>query len=63
VPTPGAMGINTAEEYERRARTIPLRRLGRESDNDKAIAFLLSRDAEFINGAILQVDGGISASA
>jgi len=63
VPTPGALGINDAAEYERRARTIPLRRLGRESDNDKALAFLLSRDAEFINGAILQVDGGIAASA
>ena len=36
VPTPGALGINDAAEYERRARTIPLRRLGRESDNDKA---------------------------
>jgi NAD(P)-dependent dehydrogenase (short-subunit alcohol dehydrogenase family) len=63
VPTPGALGINDAAEYERRARTIPLRRLGRESDNDKAVAFLLSRDAEFINGAILNVDGGIAASA
>jgi len=63
VPTPGAMGLNSKEEYERRARTIPLRRLGRESDNDKAIAFLLSRDAEFINGAVLHVDGGIAASA
>ena len=63
VPTPGAVGINDAAEYERRARTIPLRRLGRESDNDKALAFLVSRDAEFINGAILQVDGGIAASA
>jgi len=63
VPTPGALGINDTAEYERRARTIPLRRLGRESDNDKAIAFLLSRDAEFINGAVLQVDGGIAASA
>jgi NAD(P)-dependent dehydrogenase (short-subunit alcohol dehydrogenase family) len=63
VPTPGALGINDAAEYERRAKTIPLRRLGRESDNDKAVAFLLSRDAEFINGAILQVDGGIAASA
>ena len=63
VPTPGAIGLNDPAEYERRARTIPLRRLGRESDNDKAVAFLLSRDAEFINGAILQVDGGIAASA
>jgi NAD(P)-dependent dehydrogenase (short-subunit alcohol dehydrogenase family) len=63
VPTPGAIGINDAAEYERRAKTIPLRRLGRESDNDKAVAFLLSRDAEFINGAVLSVDGGIAASA
>jgi NAD(P)-dependent dehydrogenase (short-subunit alcohol dehydrogenase family) len=63
VPTPGALGLNDAAEYERRARTIPLRRLGRESDNDKAVAFLLSRDAEFINGAVLSVDGGIAASA
>ncbi|HVY65156.1 MAG TPA: SDR family oxidoreductase [Gammaproteobacteria bacterium] len=63
VPTPGAVGLNDPAEYERRARTIPLRRLGRESDNDKAIAFLLSREAEFINGAVLQVDGGIAASA
>jgi NAD(P)-dependent dehydrogenase (short-subunit alcohol dehydrogenase family) len=63
VPTPGAVGLNDPAEYERRARTIPLRRLGRESDNDKAVAFLLSRDAEFINGATLQVDGGIAASA
>jgi NAD(P)-dependent dehydrogenase (short-subunit alcohol dehydrogenase family) len=47
------MGLNSKEEYERRAKTIPLRRLGSESDNDKAVAFLLSRDAEFINGAIL----------
>ena len=63
VPTPGALGLNDPTEYERRARTIPLRRLGRESDNDKAIAFLLSREAEFINGAVLHVDGGIAASA
>ncbi len=63
VPTPGALGLNDAAEYERRARTIPLRRLGRERDNDQAIAFLLSREAEFINGAILHVDGGIAASA
>jgi len=63
VPTPGALGLNDPAEYERRSRTIPLRRLGRESDNDNAIAFLLSREAEFINGAILHVDGGIAASA
>ena len=43
-------------------KTIP-RRLKSESDNDKAVALLLSRDAEFNNGAVLHVDGGIAASA
>jgi NAD(P)-dependent dehydrogenase (short-subunit alcohol dehydrogenase family) len=62
VPTPGAVQYVDREEYERRARTIPLRRLGREEDNDHAVAFLLSPEAEFITGAVLNVDGGIAAS-
>ncbi|MGH8149248.1 MAG: SDR family NAD(P)-dependent oxidoreductase [Steroidobacteraceae bacterium] len=63
VPTPGALGLNDPAEYERRARTIPLRRLGREEDNAAAVAFLLSPAASFINGEILHVDGGIAAAA
>jgi NAD(P)-dependent dehydrogenase (short-subunit alcohol dehydrogenase family) len=62
VPTPGALGLNDKAEYERRTRTIPLRRLGREEDNAEACAFLLSRAASFINGEILHVDGGIAAA-
>ncbi|HTY49559.1 MAG TPA: SDR family oxidoreductase [Steroidobacteraceae bacterium] len=62
VPTPGAMGLNDKAEYERRARTIPLRRLGHEDDVAAAAVFLLSPAAAFINGEILHVDGGIAAA-
>ncbi len=62
VPTPGALGLNDQAEYARRARTIPLRRLGRAEDNAEACAFLLSGAASFINGEILHVDGGIAAA-
>lgn len=62
VPTPGALGLNDREEYERRKRTIPLRRLGSEEDNANACVFLLSEAASFINGEILHVDGGVTAA-
>ena len=63
VPTPGGLALNGPEVYEKRAASIPLRRNGTEEDNSKAIAFLLSEDASFVNGEILNVDGGVAATA
>lgn len=63
VPTPGALALNSAEVYEKRAAGNPLRRNGTEEDNSKAIAFLLSGEASYINGEILNVDGGTNACA
>jgi NAD(P)-dependent dehydrogenase (short-subunit alcohol dehydrogenase family) len=62
VPTPATAGFVSAEDYERRAKNIPLRRNGTPEDVAKAVAFLLGPDADFINGAMLAIDGGIIAA-
>ncbi len=63
VPTPGARAVVDDAGYELRRRKTPLGRLGREEDIANAIAFLFSREADFITGAILHVDGGCSLTA
>jgi NAD(P)-dependent dehydrogenase (short-subunit alcohol dehydrogenase family) len=62
VPTPATEGFVTPEQYEQRARNIPLRRNGTPEDVARAAAFLLSDEAAFINGAMLAIDGGIIAA-
>jgi meso-butanediol dehydrogenase/(S,S)-butanediol dehydrogenase/diacetyl reductase len=62
VPTPATEGFVTPEQYEQRAMNIPLRRNGTPEDVAKAVAFLLSDEAAFINGAMLAIDGGIIAA-
>lgn len=62
VPTPATLGFVSEAEYARRAANIPLRRLGSRDDVNKAVAWLLSDDASFVNGAMLAVDGGIIAA-
>jgi len=63
VPTPGARAVVDEAGYELRRRKTPLGRLGTETDIANAIAFLISDEASFITGAILNVDGGCSLTA
>jgi NAD(P)-dependent dehydrogenase (short-subunit alcohol dehydrogenase family) len=62
IPTPGAIGLTSKAEYERRAARIPLRRLGSEEEVARAALFLLSDSASFITGEVLHVDGGLAGS-
>ncbi|MCB5425488.1 glucose 1-dehydrogenase [Altererythrobacter sp. CC-YST694] len=62
VPTPATDGFVTPEQYAQRAKNIPLRRNGTPEDVARAAAFLLSDEADFVNGAMLAIDGGIIAA-
>jgi NAD(P)-dependent dehydrogenase (short-subunit alcohol dehydrogenase family) len=62
VPTPATEGFVTPEQYEQRAKNIPLRRNGTPEDVARAAAFILSDEADFVNGAMLAIDGGIIAA-
>lgn len=49
------------ELYAAVEKKIPVRRLGQPEDIAKAAAFLLSDDADYVNGTILTLDGGTMA--
>jgi 3-oxoacyl-[acyl-carrier protein] reductase len=51
-------GITSDEAYTQRTDAVPLGRLGTPEEFAKAVAFISSEDASFVNGATLSVDGG-----
>lgn len=58
VETPGALSITTEEERASMARFVPMRRWGTPEDIAGAMLYLASRDAGYITGQTLVVDGG-----
>ena len=64
IRTPGLGGLVTDEHrqglYDALAAQVPLGRLGEAEEIGKAVAFLASGSASFINGIELFVDGGMA---
>ena len=59
-PTDGANLVVTEDAWERRRARVPIGRLGTPEDVANAAVFLASKEASFITGDMLFVDGGIT---
>jgi len=55
-------GITVEEAYARRAASVPMGRLGDPMEFGAAVTFLCSKQAAFISGVALPVDGGFLAA-
>ncbi len=55
-------GTSTADELDRRARSIPMRRLGDPAELAATVGFLASAEAGYITGITVPVDGGATRS-
>jgi glucose 1-dehydrogenase len=58
IDTPGERRFYSEREIREGGKLIPWGRLGQPADIAKAVAFLVSDDADYITGATLRVDGG-----
>jgi 3-oxoacyl-[acyl-carrier protein] reductase len=56
--TPRVKALRTAEDVERIAAQIPLRRLAVPEDHAQAMVFLASDGAAYLNGVTLDINGG-----
>ena len=63
VGTPGSTGSLSEKQLAQVARElIPWGRIGQAEDVGRAVAFLLSDEADYITSSVLRVDGGLIAA-
>jgi len=60
IDTPGERKFFTEEQLAAGGQNLPWKRLGRPEEIAKAISYVLSDDAEYMTGATLSIDGGVS---
>ena len=60
IDTPGERKFFTEEQLAAGAKKLPWKRLGQPNEIGKAVAYLLSDDADYVTGSTLTIDGGVS---
>lgn len=62
IDTPGERRWYSEEQLRNAAGKLPWGRLGTPLDIGRAAVYLASEDADYVTGAVLKVDGGLTAS-
>ena len=60
IDTPGERKFFTEDQIAQGATQLPWGRLGRPKEIGKAVAYVLSDDADYMTGSTLLIDGGVS---
>jgi glucose 1-dehydrogenase len=60
IDTPGERKFFTDEQIAAGAKKLPFGRLGRSDEVGKAVAYIMSDDAEYMTGSTLGIEGGVS---